>query len=283
VCLTTGSRGNKSTYAAHLRRLSKRLIDVLRHRRIRILAYHNVAITPADPFCVSPQAFADQMWLLAESHLPVISLEQALQALQKPAELRHSLVITLDDAYTDLLQYAIPVLLQHQFPATIYAVPGKAGRPSDWSDSSPSYPTLTLSELSRLSSLGFTIGSHTQTHPHLPALDYPAMHYELAMSKKLIHDQTGQSFISLAYPFGEFGEREKKVAHQTGYPCAVAASGLWGIGNESDIFALRRDLIMNTTNLLAFKRTIFDQNDFFLLFKDRFIRNFLRNWNYFSG
>ena len=255
---------------------SKRFIEVLRHRRIRILAYHNVTINPADPFCVSPQAFADQMQLLAESGtFPVISLEQALQALQQPADLYPALVITLDDAYADLLQYAVPVLLQHHFPATIYAVPGKAGQLSDWGKSFPSYPTLTWAELSHLSSLGFTMGNHTQTHPHLPALDYPVMQQELAISKELIHVHTGQSFISLAYPYGEFGERERTVAQQVGYSCAVAASTLWGNGNGSDIFALRRDLITNTTNLHTFKRTIFSQNDFILFF-NRFSRNFLR-------
>lgn len=251
-------------------------IGILRHRRIRILAYHNVAVSPADPFCVSPQAFAEQMQLLAESDLPVISLERAIQALQHPADLHPALVLTLDDAYAELSQYAIPVLLEHHFPATIYAVTGRAGQPSDWGESSPSYSTLTWRDLSYLSSLRFTIGSHTQTHPHLPALDHSAMQQELAISKEIIRVNTGQSFIPLAYPYGEFRERERLIAQQVGYPCAVASGGLWGNGNESDIYALRRDLIVNTTNLHTFKRTIMGQNDFVLFFKYRIGR--LRSW-----
>jgi peptidoglycan/xylan/chitin deacetylase (PgdA/CDA1 family) len=267
----------------NLLQLGKLCFEVLRRRRIRILAYHNVAISPADPFCVTPQAFEDQMQFLADSHLPVISLEQAIQTLQQPADLHPALVITIDDAYADLLQYAIPVLLQHHFTATIYAVTGKAGLASDWGEASPSYPTLTWLDLSDLSSLGFTIGSHSQTHPHLPAMDHPAMQQELTISKELIYIHTRQSFISLAYPHGEFGEREKSVSKQVGYPCAVAAGGLWGNGKDSDIFALRRDLIVSTTNLHTFKRTILSQNDFILLFKDRFIRYLLRKRNNFLG
>ncbi len=107
------------------------------------------------------------------------------------------------------------------------------------------------------------------------------MQHELVLSRKLIHDHTGQTFISLSYPYSEFGEREISAAQQAGYHCAVAAGSLWGNGKETDIFALRRDLMMNTTNLHAFKRTIFSQNDFILFFKRRFIKNFLHSRNYF--
>ncbi len=251
-------------------------IEVLRHRRIRILVYHNIAENCADPFCVTPGMFADQMRLLAETRIPVISLEQALQALQQPADLHPAVVITFDDAFAGIYEHAIPILEEHHFPATISAVTGKTGQLSDWGEDSPSYPTLAWSDLSHLSSMGFAIASHTHTHAHLQTLDQNSLNNELLTSRDQIREHTGQNFIPLVYPYGEFGAREASITRQAGYPCGVAAGGLWGNGMGSDIYALRRELMMNTINLRTFKRIILGQEDFNHLVKNRIFRRLFR-------
>lgn len=253
-----------------LHQWGKRIISVLRHRRIRILAYHNIAISALDPFCTSPQVFTEQIQILAESKIPIISLDQAYQNLLQSSEPDQALVITFDDGYVELMKYAVPVLLRYRFPATIFVVTGKIGQHSDWGDSSPSYSTLTWDDLSFLSSIGFTIGSHTHTHRPLTSLDLITLQSELINSQELIQIHTGETFIPLAYPFGDFSEREKIVANNMGYPCAIAAGGLWGNGNETQLYALRRELILNTTGLSEFRRIILGNNDLFRFISNRF-------------
>lgn len=242
--------------------------DVIRQNRIRILLYHNICLSEDDPFSVSPQSFAAQMDCLAQSHLPVLSLEQALAFLKQSRSLQRGVVITFDDAYQDLLKHAFPVLSEYKFPATIFTVTNKAGKCSDWGHASPSYPTLTWPELAQLSAMGFKIGSHTCTHPRLPALSPDELAFELQNSRQAIAEKIGEKFIALSYPFGSFSERVKTAARQAGYACGLTGGSLWGNGAETDPFALNRELIVYTTRLKEFQQAINGRNDLTLLWRD---------------
>ncbi|MBC7262109.1 MAG: polysaccharide deacetylase family protein, partial [Chloroflexi bacterium] len=99
-------------------------------------------------------------------------------------------------------------------------------------------------------------GSHTVTHPSLPALDEEALMYELKESLAYLQSLTGQDSIPFAYPYGRAGKREQAAVKEVGYTSAYLAGGLWGNGKGSDLFCLTRDVIRGDTPLAEFISTV---------------------------
>lgn len=65
-------------------------------------------------------------------------------------------------------------------------------------------PMLTDEQLREMAEAGITIGSHTVTHPALPALSRDDALRELTESKALLESEIGRPVSLFAYPFGEF-------------------------------------------------------------------------------
>ncbi|NSW52303.1 MAG: polysaccharide deacetylase family protein [Anaerolineae bacterium] len=86
-----------------------------------ILMYHRVADISTSPYhgIVSVAHFSQQMAYLHQRvrFLPLMELAGALQRRMIP---KNSVVVTFDDGYADNFQNALPILAQHQIPATIF-------------------------------------------------------------------------------------------------------------------------------------------------------------------
>ena len=99
-----------------------------RKPRPTILMYHRVAVVDHDPWglAVSPENFNSQVEALCADRLPIGMDEFVVRAQAGDLAPRH-VAITFDDAYHDNLTNARPVLLQHQAPATVFAISGALG------------------------------------------------------------------------------------------------------------------------------------------------------------
>ncbi len=104
-----------------------RLLKKFRNR-IQILLYHRVANVTSDPqmLCVTPDKFYDQMKFLKKNY-NIISLSSINQLLKNHTIPRNSVVITFDDGYQDNLINAIPILEEHNLPATFFITSGYIG------------------------------------------------------------------------------------------------------------------------------------------------------------
>ena len=106
--------------------------------QVQILMYHRVGDFPGRVkahgalYCHLPR-FRAQMRLFGWLGYTVVSLDDAVAGLrgERPLPPR-PLVLTFDDAYVDFLEHAAPVLLEHGYPATVYAVSGLVGARSSW-------------------------------------------------------------------------------------------------------------------------------------------------------
>lgn len=98
-----------------------------------ILLYHRVDDPTRDPFrlCVSPENFAQQMEVLAESG-SALSLSEFM--IRKNAgELEPGAVcVTFDDGYLDVFTNALPILEKYEIPATVFVTTGNLGGPFWW-------------------------------------------------------------------------------------------------------------------------------------------------------
>jgi peptidoglycan/xylan/chitin deacetylase (PgdA/CDA1 family) len=146
----------------------------------------------------SPQVFAQHMKFLHEGGYKVLSLDKALQSITGDDSSLKSVVITFDDGYADFYRHAFPVLTELNFTATVFVVTGLLKTQRTLFKGTK---CLTLSEVRELHSQGFSIGSHTVTHPELKLLNQKEIENELSGSKKALDDALGAPVTSFAYPF----------------------------------------------------------------------------------
>jgi peptidoglycan/xylan/chitin deacetylase (PgdA/CDA1 family) len=80
--------------------------------------------------------------------------------------------------------------------------------------------SLSWSEISELAELGWEVGSHTRSHPHLTQLDDESLESELQDSRRECEQRLGRLCTSLAYPYGDFDERVVAATRRAGYAFA---------------------------------------------------------------
>lgn len=88
---------------------------------VAILGYHDFRERGGSPMIISAPKFREQMQAIKDSGIPVIPLSDVLAWRKGEKNIpEESLVITMDDGYNGVYQYAYPVLKEFGFPFTIY-------------------------------------------------------------------------------------------------------------------------------------------------------------------
>ncbi len=117
------------------------------------------------------------------------------------------------------------------------------------------YQMMSWEEIADLQRRGFSIGSHTRTHPSLSQIDEAELEFEIGGSFQDLRERLDLHEITLAYPFGKadhISAAAAAAAQRAGYACALTS--IKEINTPTtDVFQLRRigfkDLMkMNGTN-----------------------------------
>lgn len=197
--------------------------------RIHILTYHRVGEFPKrmpshrGQYC-HRERFAAQMAMLKRCGYSVVSMDDAVAGLSGQKELpARSVVLTFDDAYLDFLEHAVPVLKAHGYPATVYAVAGMLGKTNEWvvPEGLTPAPLMSAAHLCEVRDLGFTVGSHTVSHPRLATVETPRITEEMCVSKRMLEDTLGQRIDHFCYPYGSHDLRAVHAAAEAGYVTAT--------------------------------------------------------------
>ena len=170
---------------------------------IDILMYHS--ISQADgPTSIAPTTFKDQMQAIADVGVPVISLDDLVEARSGRAKLpAHSIIITFDDGFRDFIDNALPTLDRLNFPVINFLPTGCIGGYESWAGSNnPARPLMGWDEVVELSELGVQFGSHTISHPDLNALNSIDLFDEVMQSKKELEARLNKSVDHFAPPYG---------------------------------------------------------------------------------
>jgi peptidoglycan/xylan/chitin deacetylase (PgdA/CDA1 family) len=210
---------------------------------VRILAYHRVS-AERDVLAVHPSTLRRQLEHLLASPAQVVTLDAALDLLEEPVHGRY-VAVTFDDGYRDTLEVAAPILRELGVPATVFLPTGVLDGTAayDWYRRRPAPPAMTWDEVTALRRDGLIgVGSHSRTHPCLPALPEARVREELARSKARIERHTGAPVSSFCYPAGLYGTREVRLVAEAGYRAAVTCRNGINPGGAG-LGELRRDLI----------------------------------------
>jgi peptidoglycan/xylan/chitin deacetylase (PgdA/CDA1 family) len=187
-------------------------------KRCVILMYHRFRAFPANKYEVSHYDFRAQLEYIARHGYEVISIDQLVEALQTqdPDLLPpRSVVITVDDGYRCVYDFAWPLLSEYGFPFAVYIYTNYVAGGGN---------SMTWSEIRDLASDDLvTIGSHSISHgdlanPRKARGPYDAwVRRELAYPKNRLEAEIGKPVRTFAWPYGSFNSFTLSVAIQTGY------------------------------------------------------------------
>jgi peptidoglycan/xylan/chitin deacetylase (PgdA/CDA1 family) len=192
---------------------------------VPILYYHYIRINPNPRDRVGfglstpPAAFRVQMQYLADHGFHVVSLHQAVVAIQNHSGLpSRPVVLTFDDGYADFFTAAVPVLQSHGFTATSFVISGRMG----WGG------YMTPNQIVAADGMGFTIGAHTVDHVALAAQGPARASWEIRQSKLTLETLLGHPVRDFAYPYGSFNLYDMAQAKSLGFETAVSTlPGTW--------------------------------------------------------
>lgn len=139
------------------------------------------------------------------------------------------LVLTFDDGTCDFMEYALPVLREFSFSATLFIVAGLIGGRRSWlarpgQGDLDQVPLMTASDLRDLHAQGFTIGSHSLTHPHMPDLSAQEVREEAGRSYETLGSLIGEPVRWFAYPYNAANAETRSAVRETGYEAACGGT-----------------------------------------------------------
>jgi peptidoglycan/xylan/chitin deacetylase (PgdA/CDA1 family) len=166
-----------------------------------ILTFHALDMSRA-PTSTDPSRFVEIIAHLVESGF--VGVDLATWVARGRPRIVKGFAVTFDDGLRSILD-GVSVLKRYAVPATIFLVSGRVGLDNDWPGQPswvPRAPTLDRSEIADLARLGFSFGSHTETHARLDRLRTDDVKQELRSSRDAVEEMSGRSCRLMAYPEG---------------------------------------------------------------------------------
>jgi peptidoglycan/xylan/chitin deacetylase (PgdA/CDA1 family) len=160
-------------------------------------------------------------------------------------------VITFDDAFRNVFENGLEVLVRHKIPAIQFVVSGSIGKENHWDVAKRDVPEplMDASQIKEWLAAGNEIGSHSVTHRNLKKLDAAEAREEITASKKSLEDVFGVEVRHFCYPFGGWTPGIRDLVAQAGYMTASTVD--FGVnGPQTDRLALRRIIPLSRGNLL---------------------------------
>jgi len=195
-----------------------------------ILQYHHVSDSTPASTSISPKQFEVHLQYLKDNNFKVVPLSDLIEGIKNQQLLSEkSVAITFDDAYTDVLTQAKPILDKFAFPYTIYVNPGIINR--NINNDASHY--LSWIQLKALSDEGVIIANHGYEHNSMVRITDGLTQTQwlikqtesLLKAEAIIKENTGQSWRYYAYPYGEYNVAVQEWAKKNDFVAFSQQSG----------------------------------------------------------
>ncbi len=224
------------------------------YQTVPILCYHQFG-NNRSKMVVAPEDFAQQLQYLSEHGYRIVRMSDLADFLQGRRALpRRSVVITMDDGYKSVYQYAFPLLKKYHFPATLFV----------YSDFIAARDGLTWKEMKEMADSGLMdVQPHSQTHSNM-GIPQPSesdsafsdrIQLELAVPQKDISMNLHSPIHTFAYPFGDTNKGVIERLKQRGYQMAVTVQA----GTNAAFsfpYMLQRTMVYGDQGLDAFIKAL---------------------------
>lgn len=189
------------------------------------LGYHSV-VEDGPPFLsIAPARFAAQLEVLRRAGYAAGTLATLEGLAERRSAARPRAFLTFDDGYVDNFTHVLPLLREYGYTGIFFILPSRVdeGGSLDWDGVTrehAAHPAVMRSMdwtmVEQMADAGMEFGSHTVSHPSLPALDDDELADELLDSRRRIAAKLGRC-DTLAYPFGHWDARVEAAAAAAGY------------------------------------------------------------------
>jgi len=144
--------------------------------------------------------------------------DKDVYALSSTTFLRHAQIvqqtcgndicITFDDGHISQFAIAFPILKELGLPAMFFITTAWVGVLNS---------VVSWQQLRELCDSGYTVGSHSHTHPMLTACGIAHLRNELSVSRRILEDQLGRDVTSISIPAGRVNDRVLAACVEAGY------------------------------------------------------------------
>lgn len=182
-----------------------------------ILEFHNISRHGIGWTNVEPTRFSKILDILqAETHIiKPAEMETYIAAPQHTT--KPHVMLSFDDGYEEIFTTAYPIMKERGVAGMVSIVVGHTGKTNLWDILGGGQRHLDWSQIEELLSSGWSLCSHTMTHPDLKRSSDDRLHWELEVSKQMLESRLGVEIPAVAYPFGRFNLRVLRAARKAGY------------------------------------------------------------------
>jgi peptidoglycan/xylan/chitin deacetylase (PgdA/CDA1 family) len=195
-----------------------------------VLAYHEVMPESNYAYCVTSEAFAEQLRFL-----------ESLNRSKSPGAR-----ITFDDGEQSQFHNALPLLAQHGVKATYFVTPGLIGTAEKF---------LGWDDLKALQAAGHSIQSHGWSHKFLTFCSEAELAHELRASKQSLEDNLGSAVEEISVPGGRWNRRVLQACAAAGYR-RVYVSDPWVETEISGMKIIGRFMVRRTTTITELEKIV---------------------------
>ena len=192
-----------------------------------ILTYHAVARPDerASRYVVTPRRLQRQLAWLRFRRRQVLSLDEYV-ALRREHRLppAGSVLLTFDDGYVDVKQFALPILRALDLPAALFLVSGAMGDANRWDSDGvlAGREVLTWEDAAALPDAGVTLGAHTVSHARLTDVEPERAEHEIRGSRAQLEEGLGP-IRHFSYPYGKTSESLAEIVAADGFDTACSS------------------------------------------------------------
>jgi peptidoglycan/xylan/chitin deacetylase (PgdA/CDA1 family) len=191
---------------------------MFRFTELPCLIYHHVGPPRPDthwPLTVEPSRFRRQIEWLKRHGYRSLTTADVVGWVSDGRPLRpRGVLLTFDDGYRDLAEWAFPVLEEAGYSGLVFVVAGLLGQNNAWDAPAGhgGHRLLTADEIRSWQARGIEFGGHTRTHPRLDQIPFDQAEREIVGGKDDLEDLIQQPVRTFAYPYGMAGESGRRIA-----------------------------------------------------------------------
>lgn len=216
---------------------------------LTVLIYHRVGAGTDSEVDLPLDEFERQLEHLA-THTRVLSLDDAVAELASAGAGRPGVVITFDDGTADFADHAVPALVRHGLPATLYVATSFVDEQNPFPWGAPPATWAALRDSAATGSI--TIGSHTHSHWLLDRLDPEQVSADLDRSIASIEDQLGFTPRHFAYPKALPPSPQAEIAVRRRFASAALAGSRVNRPGRADLHRLWRTPVQRSDDAAFF-------------------------------
>lgn len=212
--------------------------------RLPALLYHHIGPFRPGTFAdvtIEPKRFERHIsWLADRGYVGVRPSDWLAWCMQGRRLPDKPVLITFDDAYADLCEYALPILLRYGFCAGVFVVTSQIGGVNAWDVAigSSTHRLMSAEQIRRWASAGMEFGAHGRNHIDLTRLSRTRQEEEVVGSKEELSDLLKETVTCFAYPYGRCDDGVRELVRQA-FDCAfLDQPGLNALG--TDLHGLHR-------------------------------------------